>query len=143
MEFIKEFFSILLLSLAPINSIKRSSKKHTDTVETTFYDVKTIKQDVALLKQIFLEFMEETRAGFANINASAPGSNTNDFFPADSNEPIERFMRKDHEYDKRVKSLYLLLTGCGTNNQRTFTDSFIRTLFSKTYIANHIWPHGR
>ena len=53
------FFYFILTD--PLNFVKRNSKKQTDTVETTFYDVKAIREDIAFLKQDYLEFKGEIR----------------------------------------------------------------------------------
>lgn len=109
----------------------------------TFYDVKAIRDDVAFIKNDYLQFKEEVRMSFANINAKSSGAFTSDFFPAEDNDSILRFMNDDADFEKRKNGLYLLLLGCGADSQRKFTDSFLRTLFSKNYLATYIWPHGR
>lgn len=120
--------------------MKNSSKKTSDTVEVTFYDMKALKEDVAFIKQDYLQFKEEVRVKMANMNAS--GTYVSDFFPAKENSDIERFMKKDAGLQKRKDCLYLLLLSFDANTTRKFSDTFLANLFSKEYLAKYIWPHG-
>lgn len=97
---------------------------------------------MAFIKQEILEFKNEVRLGFASLNAKTR-PNLNDYFPADDNSSIERFLNRDDGYEERLDGLYLLLSGCSAETPRKFTDAFLRTLFSKEYIVTHIWPLGR
>ena len=133
----KDFF---FTSLAPLNSLKNSSKKTSDTVEVSFYDVKAIRDDVAFIKEDYLRFKEEVRIKMASMNAS--GSYASDYFPVNDNGDIERFMRKDGGLQKRKDCLYLMLQGCEAETSRKFSDNFLSSVFTKSYMATYIWPHG-
>ena len=127
--------------LDPLTNIKRSTRKTSDTVEVTFYDVKAIRDDVAFIKQDYLEFKKEMRLEMARLNSST--SYSSDYFPADDNSSICRFMEEDKDFKKRKESLYLLLSGCDADKPRKFSDSFLSTLFTKNYLSKYIWPLGR
>ena len=112
-----------------------------DTLEALFVDIKELKQDVAWFKQDYSDFKDEVRQSLAQTNAM--GTYTNDFFPADDNEDLERFMCKDKNFEKRREALYLLISGCASDDPRKFVDSMITALFSKNYLSTYIWPYGR
>lgn len=149
-EFLCKFLSSLCTTtilflcfflLAPLNQIKRMSKKDSDLLETIFFDLKTVKADTAFLKNDYLEFKQEMRLAVSNLNAK--GSYVSEFFPANNNEMIDRFLKKDDGYSKRIDSLYLLMSECDAKTKRLFSDSFLRTLFTKDYMNTYLWPLGR
>ena len=76
----------------------------------------------------------------ANINAS--GAYVSDYFPANDNEDIERFMKKDAGLQKRKDCLYLVLLGFDAATSRKFSDTFLKNLFTPSYLSRYIWPHG-
>ena len=137
---VRKNFLLFLLHLAPLNSLKNTSKKTSDAVEVTFYDAKTTRDDVAFLKQEFLQFKEEVRFHFAKLNSS--GTYVSDFFPANDNSDIERFLKNDANLQKRKDSLYLLLMTCDGETPRKFSDTFLKILFTQDYLATYIWPLG-
>ena len=124
-----------------MNTIKRAMKKNHDTTEVAFYDIKEVKVDVAFIKKDYLEFKEEVRNVLSQFISKGPDAS--DFFPANDNATIERFMVKDDMFQKRKEALYFLLYNCSSNNQRAFSESFINAVFTKEYIETHIWPLGR
>ena len=124
----------------PLNSLKNSSKKTSDTVEVSFYDIKAIRDDLAFLKQDYLEFKQEIRDKLASLNAS--GNYACEWFPLNDNEEIQKFMKNDNGFQKRKDCLYLLLSSCDADTPRKFHDAFLNNVFSKEYLARYIWPHG-
>ena len=127
--------------LDPLSTIKRGVKKYHDTTEVAFFDIKEIKADTAFIKKDYLEFKEEVRSALSKV--SSRGTYANEFFPANDNPTLNRFMVKDEGYEKRREVLYFLIYNCGCDVQKTFADSFLNTIFTKQYIETHVWPLGR
>lgn len=124
-----------------MNTIKRGVRRYQDTTEVAFFDMKEIKADLTSFKQDYLEFKEEIRSILSMLVSKGPDAS--DFFPANDNATLNRFMEKDKGYEKRKEALYFLIYNCGCDVQKTFADSFLTTVFTKQYIETHIWPLGR
>ena len=124
-----------------MNAIKRGVKRNHDTSEVAFFDIKEIKADIAFIKQDYLEFKEEISSILYQVASKGPDSS--EFFPANDNATLIRFLVKDDGYEKRKEALYFLMYNCGCDVQKTFADSFLTTVFTKQYIETHIWPLGR
>lgn len=122
-------------------AIKRGVKKNQDTTEVIFFDNKEIKADIAFLKQDYLEFKEEVRTSLSKVSSKGPAAIQ--WFPANDNDDLERFMAKDEIFEKKQEILYFLLYNCGCDIQKSFADSLLTTIFTKEYIETHIWPLGR
>ena len=118
-------------------------KKHEMPLKYFVYNLKAIRDDVALMRKDYLEFKQEVRTSLARFDAIG-SSYVSDFFPAEDNQQILDFLKEDKKLKKRKDSLYLLLTmTSAADTDRKFSDMFLRTLFSKKYLAEHMWPHGR
>lgn len=124
-----------------MNSIKRGVKKNQDTTEVAFFDIKTMKDELSVFKNDYLEFKEEIRTKLAAFGTKTPDAS--DFFPTKDNATLERFMVKDDLFKNRKESLYLLLYGCASDNQKNFCDGFINAVFTREYCTSHVWPYGR
>lgn len=130
-----------LFQLDPLTAIKRSVRKFQDTTEVAFYDVKTVKTDLSAFKKDYFQFKEEIRTAIAAIAIKGPEAA--DFFPANDNSTIQKFLVRDSEFPKRKESLYFLLYGCATDAPKTFSDALISTVFTREYTETHVWPLGR
>lgn len=104
-------------------------------------DIREIKNDLKLFREDYLEFKTEVRQSLYHFKSKGPDAST--YFPVQDNKIIEKFMCKDEDFEKRKQVLYHLMMECEADSQRKFTDSFLTTIFSKQYLATHIWPCGR
>ena len=112
-----------------------------DTGDSTYFLVKEIKKEVTFLKNDYLEFKQEMRAAVGKVTSK--GCYASDFFPADDNDVLDRFMTNDKDFEKRREALYLLVSGCESDKEKTFANSMLNAIFSRKYMATHIWPLGR
>lgn len=64
------------------------------------------------------------------------------YFPLNSAEDLKKFMRReDEEWPLRKRGFYQLLYSTLTKKKRKFGSALLRTLFTRSFIANHKWPY--
>lgn len=63
-----------------------------------------------------------------------------EFFPANDNETIMKFLEEDADYKARRHGFYELLKTCMSTTKKKFGDSLINTLFTVHYKSYTRWP---
>ena len=66
--------------------------------------------------------------------------NISDFFPIPDDETMERFLRRDAEYEDRKNQLAHILIKLVSPDPKKYPSALIRALFDPQYKASHRWP---
>ena len=66
--------------------------------------------------------------------------NISDMFPVTDDSGIERFLRKDAEYEDRKNQLSHMLLKAINDDPKKFMGAVVTCLFDPSYLACHRWP---
>ena len=55
-------------------------------------------------------------------------------------ESLDRFLKKDNEYEDRKNQLSNVFLNIACDNKRRFGTAVINALFDPAYVATHRWP---
>ena len=66
--------------------------------------------------------------------------NIYDFFPVADDETMNRYLKKDSEYEDRKNQLAHLLIKCVPDEAKKFPAAMLNCVFDPEYIATHRWP---
>lgn len=64
-----------------------------------------------------------------------------DFFPLKDQESLERYLKKDDDYEERKRQFYQILIPCqDASDKKKFASAVLLAVFSHEYWMSHRWP---
>lgn len=67
-----------------------------------------------------------------------------DFFPVQDDEMMERYLKKDDDYEERKKQLYTVIYNARVaDTKKKFGIWVMKAIFHPDYIFNHRWPTSK
>lgn len=66
--------------------------------------------------------------------------NISDYFPVTDDETLERYLRKDDQYEGRKNQLAHLLAKCIPTDPKKLSNALLKGIFDPAYRATHRWP---
>lgn len=66
--------------------------------------------------------------------------NIYDFFPISDDDTLERYLKRDHEYEDRKNQLSHLLLKCIPDDPKKFPAAMLSCIFDNKYMETHRWP---
>lgn len=97
-----------------------------------------IMSGIAELRALYNEVQKDVKAFSFYIQMGT--EDVSNYFPANDNETINRFLLEDEDYKARRHGFYELLKTCVSVSQKKFGEAIINTLFTLHYKSNTRWP---
>ena len=119
--------------------MRRNGRGILDYVKENHYFHKANKEELESVKSIALEIKDDVKNSMFQIKMEE--ANITEFFPAQDNDSISRFMENNTTFNLRRRGFYnLLKTIANSGSKKKFSESLLTTLFSLDYKRQKKWP---
>lgn len=139
------FFSTLIFLLifsyffvASITKLRRNCRGVLDYCKEGHENDKLIIAGINELKTLYLDVKKELSA--FSFHMKMQTDDVSQFFPANDNETILKFMNEDEQFNARRHGFDELLKTTISHTSKKFHEALLNTLFTVHYKSNTRWP---
>lgn len=134
----REISFFFFYRLAAVGVLRKNSRGIIDLCKRNFHDNQSNMEGIADLKTDNAQIKKDIAQVAFQIKMDI--DDVSQYFPANSNDDINRFLKNDEDYPSRRRGLYDLLKTTVSTNKKRFSDTFLHTLFTVKYKSEARWP---
>ena len=133
--------SVVLLmqdQTSTLGNVRRHWRGTHDLVKENHYHHKDHKEDCSTMLSLLRELKHEIKTSFFHLKMET--LDVGSYFPANTNDDIQKFMCQNTEFQMRRRGFHELLKTVVADTKKRFCDSLLNTLFTLKYKQTMRWP---